>query len=368
MGCGASNDSAAAAGLFDPVKVGAIEAANRAFMAPLTRCRADAGHMPSEAMIKYYADRAGAGIIVTEATMINENGSAFLNEPGIYNDAQVAAWKKVTDAVHEKNGKIVLQIVHAGRAAPKVNNNGEEPVAPSAIGCTHTIAGEFNATGEKIPYDTPRALTTEELPAIVELFVQAATNAIAAGFDGVEVHGANGYLLDEFLRESSNKREDAYGGSLEARAKFPLEVVTAVTAAVGADRTGVRISPLNSYQDMIDPEPLAVTAHIAAKLSELKIAFLHVMRADFFQQQTGDVITVARDNFEGTIVVNMGYDLEQANAALADGKTDAIAFGNKFLANPDLVERFRSNAELNDVRPEFYYVGGAEGYNDYPTL
>ena len=357
------------AAIFQPVQVGAITAANRVFMAPLTRCRADAGHVPSEAMVKHYSDRANAGLIIAEATMINDSASAFLNEPGIYNDEQIAAWKKVTDAVHAKGGKIVLQIWHGGRAAAAVNNNGQAPVAPSAIACTHTILKEFNATGEKIPYDTPRALKAEELPAIVELFVQGAKNAISAGFDGVEIHGANGYLLDSFLRDSSNKREDNYGGSIEKRAKFPLEVATAVAKAIGADRTGYRISPLNGFQDMADPEPIEVTSYISAKLSALGLAFLHVMRADMFQQQTGDVLKAARENFPGVIVSNMGYDLEQASSALADKQVDAIAFGTKYVANPDLVERFRVGAELNEIRMHLNYTTDrVEGYNDYPAM
>lgn len=356
--------------LFTPLTAGALKLRNRILMAPLTRCRATLDHIPTDHMVTYYAQRASAGLIIAECTMVQENQSAFLAEPGIYNEKQIAGWKKVTDAVHAQGGLIILQIWHGGRAAVPLNSNNTPNVAPSAIAIPNHVGAEFTATGEKIDNALPRALTEEEIPEIVALFAQAAKNAIAAGFDGIEVHGANGYLIDEFWRSSANKRENSkYGGSIENRARFMLEVVEACSKAIGADRVGIRLSPINSYNGMVDEDPIALTEYTTKELAKLNIAFIHVMRADFFQAQKGDVLTAARKNFPGVIIANMGYDAEEANAAIESKLIDAVAFGTKFLANPDLPARFAAKAPLNDMRPQFFYARTeAEGYTDYPSL
>lgn len=351
--------------LFLPLQAGALTLPNRILMAPLTRCRADADHVPTPLMAEYYAQRASAGLIIAEATMAIEGNSSFWMEPGIYSEAQVAGWKLVTDAVHAKGGRIVLQIWHGGRACHPLLNGGAQPVAPSAIPIT---GDEVHTPEGKKPYVTPRELRDDELPGIVAGFKKAAENAKAAGFDGVEVHGANGYLLDEFLRDGANKRTGPYGGPIENRARLMLEVIDAVISVWGADRVGLRISPLNSYNSMIDSDPVAVTKYIAEQASARGLAYLHVMRSDFFQQQTGDVMTPARAAFKGVLVGNMGYTGDEAESAIASGQLDAVAFGTSFLANPDLPARIAAKAELNAPNPAKFYSPGPEGYTDYPTL
>ncbi|TDR32600.1 alkene reductase [Hydromonas duriensis] len=350
--------------LFQPLQMGAHTLKNRMLMAPLTRARAGFEHIPNDLMAEHYAQRASSGLIVTECTMIAPNISAFAAEPGIYSDEQIAGWKKVTDAVHAKGGKIFMQIWHAGRAAHPLLNGGIEPVAPSAL----AIQDEVHTPEGKKPHAVPRELQVNEMPAIVAAFAQAAKNAIAAGFDGVEVHAANGYLLDEFLRDGANKRTDNYGGSLENRARLLFEVLTAVTAAIGSDRVGVRISPLNSYNSMVDSDPVALTTFLAQRLNEFNLAYLHLMRADFFQAQHGDVVTPAREHFKGTLISNMGYSAEEAEQAIAEGKVDAVAFGTAFLANPDFPARVKAGAPLNAPNPATFYTPGAEGYTDYPVM
>jgi N-ethylmaleimide reductase len=354
------------AALFTPVTLGDLQLPNRIVMAPLTRCRADADHVPTDIMATYYGQRASAGLIIAEATMVMEGNSAFGGrEPGIYSAAQVAAWKKVTDAVHAKGGKILLQLWHGGRACHSLLNNGAQPVAPSALRIendeTHTPQG-------KKPYEVPRALRDDELPGIVAGFRKAAENAKAAGFDGVEVHGANGYLLDEFLRDGSNKRTGPYGGPVENRARLLLEVTDAVIAIWGAGRVGVRISPLNSYNDMKDSDPVALTRHVATELNRRGIAFLHVMRGDFFGVQKGDVVTPARAAFKGAIMANMGYTPEEGAAAVAAGTLQAVCFGHHYISNPDLVERVRRGAALVEPDGKTFYSPGPAGYIDYPAL
>jgi len=350
--------------LFNPLQTGSVSLTNRILMAPLTRARADAGHMPNALMAEYYSQRASAGLIITECTMVAENTSAFYAEPGIYNAEQIAAWKVVTDAVHAKGGKIFMQIWHAGRAAVPAFNNGIENVGPSAI----AIDSEVQTPNGKIPNAVPRELRLDEIPALVAAYAQGAKNAIAAGFDGVEVHGANGYLIDEFLRDSANQRTDSYGGSIENRARFLFEVLTAVSAAIGSDKVGLRLSPLNSYNSMKDSDPIAWISYLTTRLNDFKLAYLHVMRSDFFQAQTGDVMTVARENYKGVLVGNMGYKADEANQAISSGKLDAIAFGTSFLANPDLPARIKQGAELNAPDASTFYTPGAKGYTDYPSL
>lgn len=351
--------------LFEPLQAGALQLSNRIWMAPLTRCRADADHNPTGLMVEYYSQRASAGLIIAEATMVMEGNSSFWMEPGIYSEAQVAGWKKVTDAVHERGGRIALQLWHGGRACHPLLNGGAQPVAPSPIPIT---GDEVHTPEGRKPYVTPRELRDDEIPGIIAGFKKAAANAKAAGFDGVEVHGANGYLLDAFLRDGSNKRTGPYGGALENRARLMFEVLDAVISVWGADRVGLRISPLNSYNSMIDSDPVALTTYIAQQCSARGLAYLHVMRADFFGQQQGDVMTPARAHFKGVLVGNMGYTAEEAAAAIREGKLDAAAFGTSFLANPDLPARIATGAQLNAPNPATFYTPGAEGYTDYPAL
>ncbi len=350
--------------LFNPLQVGALTLPNRILLAPLTRTRADAGHMPNALMAEYYAQRASGGLLITECTMITEGTSAFIAEPGIYSAEQIEGWKKTTDAVHAKGGRIFMQIWHAGRAAHPDINAGARTVSSSAI----AIEGEIHTPAGKVPHAVPHALTLEEIPAIVAAFAQAAKNAIAAGFDGVEVHGANGYLIDQFLRDGANKRTDVYGGSVENRARLLFEVLTAVTAAIGADRVGLRLSPLNSFNSMIDSDPIGLVTYLADKLNAFGLAYLHLMRADFFGVQKGDTETIARDKYKGVLIGNMGYTAEEAEAAIAAGKLDAVAFGTSFLANPDLPERINANAALNAPDSTTFYTPGAKGYTDYATM
>ena len=346
--------------LFNPLKVGALTLPNRILLAPLTRARADAGHMPNALMAEYYSQRATGGLLITECTMVAPGTSAFVNEPGIYLDAQITAWKQVTEAVHAKGGRIFMQIWHAGRAAHPDMNDGAPTVSSSAT----AIDGDIDTPKGKVPQAVPRALAADEIPTIVAAYVQGAKKAITAGFDGVEVHGANGYLIDQFLRDTPNQRTDGYGGSLENRARFLFEVLT----AVGADRVGLRLSPLNSYNGMKDSDPLALIGFLCEKLNAFKLAYLHVMRADFFGVQKADVMTVAREKYKGALIGNMCYTADEAEAAVAAGKLDAVAFGTAFLANPDLPARIKAKAALNAPDAATFYTPGAKGYTDYPTL
>ena len=349
--------------LFKPLQIGDVTLANRILMAPLTRCRAEADHVPGALMAEYYAQRASAGLIIAEATMVMAGNSAFWMEPGIYSDAQIKGWKQVTDAVHAAGSKIFLQIWHGGRACHPLLNNGAQPVAPSALAI---LNDEVHTPEGKKPYVVPRELTDDELPAIVEGFKKAAQNAKAAGFDGVEVHGANGYLLDGFLRDGANKRSGPYGGSIENRARLMLEVVEVACEVFGSGRVGLRISPLNSFNSMIDSDPIGLSTWLAERLNDYDLAYLHVMRGDFFSQQTGDVMTPIRAHYKGALIGNMGYTAEEAANAIAEGKLDAVAFGVSFLANPDLPSRFKKGASLNDPNPATFYSPGPVGYTDYP--
>lgn len=350
--------------LSSPLQVGALTLPNRLLMAPLTRTRASAGHMPNALMAEYYAQRASAGLIITECTMVAPGTSAFGADPGIYDEAQAQGWRQVTDAVHAKGGRIFMQIWHAGRAAHPGLNDGAETVSASAL----AIEGEVHTPTGKQAHVTPRALRADEIPGLVRAYAEAARRAVAAGFDGVEVHGANGYLIDQFLRDGSNQRDDAYGGSLAHRARFLFEVVEAVCAAIGSERVGLRLSPLNSYNSMKDSDPLALTAYLAEQLNRFDLAYLHLMRADFFGLQKADVIPVARQHYKGVLVGNMGYSAEEAQRAIEAGQLDAVAFGTGFLANPDLPQRVAAGAAWNTPDPSTFYTPGAKGYTDYPTL
>lgn len=350
--------------LFSELPLGPISAPNRIFMAPLTRCRAGAGHLPNALMAEHYAQRASAGLLIAEATMAMAGNSAFWKEPGIHSAEQVTGWKLVTDAVHAAGGRIFLQIWHGGRACHSLLNDGAQPVSASAL----AIAGdEVHTPKGKQPYEVPRELRDDELPGIVAGFKAAAVNALAAGFDGVEVHAANGYLLDQFLRDGSNRRSGPYGGSIENRARLLLEVIDAVSQVCGSDRVGVRISPLNSFNDMLDSDPVGLAEWLAGRLNECKLAYLHLMRGDFFGKQSGDVVTPVRQHYRGVLIGNMGYTPAEAEQAVADGQLDAVAFGVPFLANPDLPARIRAGAPLNEADPATFYSAGAKGYTDYPA-
>jgi len=349
--------------LFTPLKLGRLELPNRIWMAPLTRCRAEADHVPGPLMAEYYRQRAGAGLVIAEATMVMEGNSSFWHEPGIYSPAQVEGWRLTTDAVHDAGGRIVLQIWHGGRACHPLLNGGRQPVAPSPIAIT---GDEVHTPEGKKPYVVPRPLEDEELPQIVAGFRHAARNAMAAGFDGVEVHGANGYLLDEFLRDGSNRRSGPYGGPIANRARPLLEVLETVQQE--SDLVGLRISPLNSYNAMADSDPVGLSSWLADRLEGTGLAYLHVMRADLLGQQHGDVLTPIRERFRGVLVGNMGYGAEEANAAIGAGALDAVAFGSSFLANPDLPARLRIGAPLQNPDPATFYSPGPAGYTDYPFL
>lgn len=350
--------------LFSPLTVGSLEVPNRIFMAPLTRCRAEAGDVPGELIATHYAQRASAGLLIAEATMAIAGNCAFPGAPGIHSDAQVAGWRKVTDAVHARGGRIYLQLWHGGRACHPALNEGAQPLSS----CDVAIDGETFTREGMQRHVAPRALRDDEIPAIVAGFRHAAENARRAGFDGVEVHGANGYLLDQFLRDGSNRRSGPYGGPVENRARLMLEVVDVVATVFGHGRVGLRISPLNSYNAMQDSDPMGLTTHLCHALSGRGLSYLHLMRADFLGRQQGDVLGLARRAFNGPLVANMGYSPGEAALAVESGSVDAVAFGTAFLANPDLPARIQAGAPLNTPDPSTFYRGGAKGYIDYPTL
>jgi len=359
--------------LFDPLRFGDITAANRIAMAPLTRNRAGAGFVPTALHVEYYTQRASAGLIVTEATQISNEGQGYLDTPGIYNAEQVAAWRRVTDSVHAAGGRIVVQLWHVGRISHvSLQPGGQPPVSSSArVANTKT----YTRKGFE-PVSAPRALRTDELPRIVADYRHAARLAIEAGFDGVEVHGANGYLLEQFLRDSLNDRSDAYGGSIENRARLLLEVMNAVVDEIGAARTGLRLSPVTPANDIgQDSDPQALFGHVMARLAPLKLAFVHVVEG-----ATGGARDVAPFDYAalrraykqahpgGAWIVNNGYDRAMALDAVARGEADLVAFGRPYIANPDLVRRLRDDLPLARPDTATFYGGGARGYTDYPAL
>ncbi|MCY1271158.1 N-ethylmaleimide reductase [compost metagenome] len=346
--------------LFDPIKIGELELANRIIMAPLTRCRAGEERVPNALMAEYYAQRASAGLIISEATSVTPMGVGYANTPGIWSDAQVRGWRLVTQAVHEQGGKIFLQLWHVGRISDPIFLNGELPVAPSAI----AAKGHVSLLRPERPYTVPRVLEIEEIARIVDAFRAAAENAKLAGFDGVELHGANGYLLDQFLQDGSNSRDDRYGGSIENRARLMLEVTDALISVWGAGRVGVHLAPRGDAYDMGDSNRAETFTHVARELGRRKIAFICVREHeadDSLNQQL-------KPAFGGTYIANERFEREQANAWLAERKADAVAFGIPFIANPDLPERLLRNSPLNAPRPETFYARGPEGYVDYPRL
>jgi N-ethylmaleimide reductase len=353
--------------LFEPYKLGPIALPNRFVMAPLTRNRAVEGFVPSPLAAEYYGQRASAGLLVTEASQVSQQGQGYQDTPGIYSKEQVAGWRKVTDRVHERGGRIFIQLWHVGRISHtslQVDNGA--PVAPSAI----RAKGKTFVGGTFADVSEPRALALEEIPGIIESFKQATANALAAGFDGVEIHGANGYLLDQFARDGTNKRTDAYGGSIENRAKLMLEISKVVAAEAGADRTGIRISPVTPANDISDSNPQPLFDYIVDHLNALKLTYIHVIEG-----ATGGARDFApfdfaslRKRFKGTYIANNGYDFDLATKVLAANQADLIAFGKPFISNPDLVERLQRGAPLNDYDKNTFYGGGAKGYTDYPAL
>ena len=355
-----------AADLFTPVRLGGLALPNRIVMAPLTRNRAsEPGNVPQPITATYYAQRASAGLIITEGSPISDMAHGYPGTPGIHSPAQVAGWKSVTDTVRARGGRIVLQLWHVGRVShPSLLPNDALPVAPSAI----KPAGKAYTRHGTTDFVTPRALEASEIPALVEEFRIAARNAERAGFDGVEVHGANGYLLDQFLRDGSNQRTDKYGGSIANRARLLQEVVAAVRDVWGADRVGVRISPLNQYNDMRDSNPQALFNHVSDVLRPFRLAYLHVMERDVHGSELPFDFPELRRRFDGHYVANGGYDKRRANAAIAANRADCVAFGKSYIANPDLVERYAQDAPLNAANPSTFYTGGERGYTDYPAL
>ena len=357
------------AAIFKPVKVGAIDCANRVFMAPLTRCRSTPGtDAPHALNAEYYAQRASAGLIVSEATQISPQGKGYMGAPGIYSAEQEAGWKLVTKAVHDAGGKIVAQLWHVGRIShPDLQINGALPVAPSAINAGLTTTTQNG----KMAQVTPRALETHEIAGIVADYRHAAQTAKNAGFDGVEIHGANGYLLEQFMRDSTNQRTDEYGGSVANRIRFTLAAVDAAIDVFGADRVGIRLSPVTLANNCpLDSNTEAVYGALVDELARRKIAFIHFIEGNTQVEHSlqGFDFAGARKRFGGTYIANNVYTRETALAAVDSGAADAVAFGRLFLANPDLPKRLALNAALNEPNPKTYYKSGAEGYTDYPAL
>lgn len=347
--------------LLSPARVGALTLPNRMVMAPLTRARAGEGDVPTSLMAEYYRQRAGAGLIISEASQISPQGKGFPRTPAISTAQQVEGWKRVTSAVHEQGGRIFLQLWHVGRQSHRVvQPDGALPVAPSAI----APQGEIFTTQGPKPFETPRALTIEEIPGVVADFRRGAENAKRAGFDGVEIHGANGYLIDQFLRDGSNVRTDAYGGSAENRSRFLTDIVEAIIPVFGADRMGVRLSPLYDGFSMSDSDPAATFGHAAEMLGRYGLAYLHVVHGG---PGVFDFAALKR-RFGGVYMANGGYDAARAEAAIRAGEADLVSFGTLFLANPDLVDRVRRGARLNAPDPSTFYQGEERGYTDYPTL
>lgn len=365
--------------LFEALKLGPYTLPHRVAMAPLTRSRAhQPGNVPSALNACYYAQRASAALIISEATQVSMQGQGYAWTPGIHSREQIAGWHMVADAVHEAGGLIFLQLWHVGRIShPALQPDGMLPVAPSAI----RPAGEAfieNARGEGtlVPFVTPRALQIEEIPYLVRQYAVGARHARSAGVDGVEIHSANGYLLDQFINSGTNHRSDAYGGAVENRARLLLEVVEAACEVWGPDRVGVRLSPLGTFNDMHDDDPEATFGYIASQLNDFRLAYLHVVNPDAAALERGEepnsdamrILALMREKYHGTLMLAGGFDQDSAEVWLQAGRADLIAFGRKFIANPDLPERLRMRAPLNADDPSTYYGGGAKGYTDYPTL
>ncbi len=354
--------------IFSQYKMEELELSNRIVMAPMTRSRAVDGNVPSPLAATYYVQRATAGLIITEGTQVSSEGVGYIRTPGIHSLVQVAGWKKITDAVQQAGGKIFAQLWHVGRVSHPDFHNGELPVAPSAL----PVEGEvFTPLGPK-PIETPRALELSEMPGIVEQYRQGAENAKAAGFDGVEIHGANGYLLDQFMKDGSNHRNDAYGGSIQNRARLPLEVAEAVAGVWGPQRVGYRVAPYAFMYSVSDSSPVETFSYLAQELNALKLVYLHVVEPIAGPMappvEKTRITPILRKKFKGTLMVNGGYDADSGNDVIASGEADLVSFGVPFLANPDLPERFKKNAPLNAPDFDTFYTGEEKGYIDYPML
>ncbi|MDP9088934.1 MAG: alkene reductase [Pseudomonadota bacterium] len=365
--------------LFQPFKLGPYTLPHRIVMAPLTRSRArQPGNVPTPLNACYYAQRAAAAFIVSEATQVSMQGQGYAWTPGIHSREQVEGWRLVTDAVHQAGGRIYMQLWHVGRIShPALQPDNMLPVAPSAIKpAGQAFIESENGQGELVPFVTPRALQTEELPYLVQQYVRGARNALRAGFDGVEVHAANGYLLDQFINSHTNHRKDRYGGTVENRARLLVEVVEAVSEVWGRDRVGVRLSPLGTFNDMGDDDPMTTFGQIAATLSSSHLAYLHMVNPATAALEKGiepdsrclAMVNLMREKYRGTLIIAGGFDHDTAEQWLKQGRADLIAFGRKFIANPDLPERLRLRAPLNRDDPAAFYGGGAKGYTDYPSL
>lgn len=347
--------------LFEPFAIGSLQLRNRIVMAPMTRNRADDWNAAHAMTSEYYTQRASAGLIITEASQVSEQGTGYVRTPGIYSDRQIAGWQQVTNAVHAAGGRIFLQLWHVGRIShPVFQPSGELPVAPSAI----KPAGEVFTASGMTTYVTPRELLADEIPGIVEQFHRGATNAKLAGFDGVEIHAANGYLIDQFLRDGTNHRTDEWGGSVANRARFLFEVIEAVNSVWDSKRIGVRLSPMSSFNDMTDSNPAATFQYVVSQLTAFSLGYLHVVES---RSAKFDWLTLRRQ-FAGTYMANEGYGLETATLAIETSHANLVSFGAPFIANPDLVERFRTAARLNQGHRTSFYGGDASGYIDYPTL
>lgn len=354
--------------LFTPIQLGRYELPNRIVMAPLTRNRAGAGNVPQPLNALYYQQRASAGLIISEASQVCPQGQGYPATPGIHSAEQVAGWKAVTQAVHDQGGHIFLQLWHVGRIShPSFQPEGALPVAPSAI----QPKGDAMTYDGMQPFVTPRALELDEIPGIIDQYRQGAKNALEAGFDGVEVHGANGYLLDQFLRDGTNHRTDDYGGSLENRARLLLEVTQAAVEVWGSDRVGVRLSPSSTFNDMADSDPKTTFGYAIQALNAFNLAYLHLLEpseADLRYGGTPIPTREFRPLYNGTLMVNWDYDQATGHQAIASGDADLVSYGKLFIANPDLPRRFEENAPLNEPNFDTFYGGGAEGYTDYPSL
>jgi N-ethylmaleimide reductase len=350
--------------LFSRYTLGDIVLNNRMVLSPMTRSRALDGNVANPLAATYYVQRASAGLLITEGTQVSPQGVGYIRTPGIHSPEQVAAWKHVTDAVHRVGGTIFAQLWHVGRVSHPDFHGGELPVAPSAL----PVAGEAFTMNGRVKIPTPRALETSEIPGIIAQFRKGAENAKAAGFDGVELHGANGYLLDEFLRDGSNVRTDAYGGSVSKRARLPLEVAEAVAGVFGASRVGYKLSPYFAGYSMSDSNPVATFSYIAKELDKLGLGYVHVSEPVATERDRVRVTPLIRDAYDGTLIVNEGYDAATAEAAIASGQADLVAFGKPFLANPDLPLRYRKGVPLNAADAATFYTGEEKGYIDYPAL
>lgn len=349
--------------LFSPVNLGRLRLANRVVMAPMTRSRAGVDAVPTDIMVDYYAQRASAGMIISEGIAPGADGLGYCRTPGLFNEAQVAAWSKVVAAVHAAGGTIVAQLMHVGRVASYHNKPADsETVAPSAI----TAAGEiYTDQAGMVPFDHPRALRTGEIPGIVSVYRRATENAFRAGFDGVELHCTSGYLPAQFLATGTNRRTDEYGGNVENRCRFVLEVLIAMAGVDGPGRVGMRICPGNPFNDLSDDNPLATHDYLLGAAAPMDLAYLHIIR---MPAGGVDNIALGRRYFGDRLIVNDGYDLEEASALVAAGEAAAVSFGRPYIANPDLVERFRENAPLAELDRTTLYAGGPAGYSDYPPL